>query len=349
MTDEPLLTVANLTVDYGRRRSTSALRALDDVSLDVRQGETVGLVGESGSGKSTIAGAILGLAPVTGGRISFAGTDITRASFRERRALAADLQAVFQDPTSSLNPSRTIGDTLAEPLLAQGRRPRTEVRERVATMLERVGLPPDAANRYPGQFSGGQCQRISIARALMLSPKLVICDEVVSALDLSVQAQILNLLRDLRNDQGLSYLFISHDLQVVRYLCDRTVVLYRGRVVESGPSAVVSSRRAHPYTDALHLAAPVPDPREQQARRAAAPDGAAAESAAAPTGGCVYRLRCAYAIDRCATEIPPLRDVGDAHVACHRYPDWLTDKTRHGEPEADHTPAVRSGSAHEAS
>ncbi|HVV18583.1 MAG TPA: ABC transporter ATP-binding protein [Pseudonocardiaceae bacterium] len=348
MTAEPLLTVADLTVDYGRRRSTRALRALDGVSLEVLPGEVVGLVGESGSGKSTIARAILGLAPVAAGRITFAGKDITHASFRERRILAADLQAVFQDPTSSLNPSRTIGNTLAEPLLAQHRRPRAEVRERVATMLDRIGLAADAADRYPGQFSGGQRQRISIARALMLSPKLVICDEVVSALDLSVQAQILNLLRDLQDDDGLSYLFISHDLQVVRHLCDRTVVLYRGRVVESGPSAVVSSRRAHPYTDALHLAAPVPDPRVQRARREAMPESAAADTAAAPAGGCVYSTRCGYAIDRCRTENPPLRDVGDVRVACHRYPEWLTEKTGRHTPPADQTPAVHSGSAHEA-
>lgn len=346
--DEPLLTVAHLTVDYGRRRGTGALRALDDVSLDVRPGETVGLVGESGSGKSTIARAILGLVPLTEGRISFGGKDITRVPFRERRVLATDLQAVFQDPTSSLNPSRTIGSALAEPLLAQGRRPRAEVRERVTAMLDRVGLPADAANRYPGQFSGGQRQRISIARALMLSPKLVICDEVVSALDLSVQAQILNLLRDLQNDQRLSYLFISHDLQVVRYLCDRTVVLYRGHIVESGPSSTVSARRAHPYTDALHLAAPVPDPRAQQARRAVSPGGTATETGAAPASGCVYSARCPYAIDRCRTENPPLRDVGDVRVACHRYPEWLTKKKGHGAPEAEHGPVAHSGTAHEA-
>lgn len=346
--DEPLLTVAHLTVDYGRRHGGSALRALDDVSLDVLPGETVGLVGESGSGKSTIARAILGLVPITTGRISFAGKDITRSSFRERRVLATDLQAVFQDPTSSLNPSRTIGSALAEPLLAQGRRPRAEIRERVTAMLDRVGLSSDAVHRYPGQFSGGQRQRISIARALMLSPKLVICDEVVSALDLSVQAQILNLLRDLQKDQRLSYLFISHDLQVVRYLCDRTVVLYRGRVVESGQSSVVSARRAHPYTDALHLAAPVPDPREQHARRAASADSAATEAAATPGDGCVYSPRCPYAIDRCRTENPPLRDVGDVLVACHRYPEWLTQKTGHSAPGAEHSPVVHSGSAHEA-
>lgn len=339
-TEQPLLTVENLTVDYGRARSRSTTRALDGVSLDVRPGETLGLVGESGSGKSTIARAVLGLAPVTSGRICFGGTDITHASFRQRRLLASDLQAVFQDPTSSLNPSRTIGSTLAEPMLAQGRRPRPEVRDRIRVMLERVGLPPEAAARYPGQFSGGQRQRISIARALMLSPKLVICDEVVSALDLSVQAQILNLLQDLRDAQGLSYLFISHDLQVVRYLCDRTVVLYRGRVVESGPADVVSEQRAHPYTDALYQAAPVHDPREQRARRSATPEAAtAAMNTATGTVGCGYRPRCAFAVDRCSSETPRLRTTATSGpmVACHRYPEWLAQRPGHSRDPLPHS------------
>jgi oligopeptide/dipeptide ABC transporter ATP-binding protein len=325
----PLLDVRDLTVEFARRRSGPAFRALESVSLDVRPGETLGLVGESGSGKSTIARAVLGLAPVTRGRITFDGKDITHAAFHDRRIMAADLQAVFQDPTSSLNPSRTIGSTLAEPLLVQRGRDHAQVRERVHAMLERVGLEPEAAQRYPAQFSGGQRQRISIARALMLSPKLVICDEVVSALDLSVQAQVLNLLRDLQGEQKLSLLFISHDLQVVRYLCDRTVVLYRGRVVESGPTAQVSGHRAHPYTDALHRAAPKPDPREQLAvRRAgtdvatAGPDSSGAEST---DGGCNYSARCAYVVESCRAQVPPLVDVEHGvAVACHRYPEWLS-------------------------
>ena len=353
-TAPPLLEVQNLTVDYGRRSKT-AFRALDDVSLDLRPGETLGLVGESGSGKSTIARAILGLAPITTGRITFDGKDITAASFRERRILARDLQIVFQDPTSSLNPSRTIGSTLAEPLLAQRDHDRTQADERVRVMLERVGLAPDAAQRYPAQFSGGQRQRIGIARALMLSPKLVICDEVVSALDLSVQAQILNLLQDLQDEQELSYLFISHDLQVVRHLCDRTVVLYRGRVVESGSTAIVSARRAHPYTDALYLAAPVPDPREQQARRRAMPEAPDASAAsldpAAAQQRCVYSPRCAYAADHCRTQTPLLTPAdNEVSVACHRYPEWLGEKTAsQGAPTSlVGAPAPRLDSAHEA-
>jgi peptide/nickel transport system ATP-binding protein len=324
--DQALLAMENITVDYGRRGRAAAVHALDGVSLSIGPGETVGLVGESGSGKSTIARAVLGLAPIAAGRIMFDGKDITHASFQQRRVLASDLQAVFQDPTSSLNPSRTVGSALAEPLLAQARLGRTEVRTRVRAMLERIGLDRDSAHRYPAQFSGGQRQRISIARALMLSPKLVICDEVVSALDLSVQAQILNLLQELQDQHTLSYLFISHDLQVVRHLCDRTVVLYRGRVVEQGPTATVSAQRAHPYTEALYLAAPVPDPREQKLRRAAAHEamGAAADPVArADADRCLYSARCAHAVERCRSEVPFLRPSGGAvSVACHRYPEW---------------------------
>jgi len=337
-----LLAIDQLTVDYGGRRPRSGLRALAGVSLQVAPGETVGLVGESGSGKSTIARAVLGLAPVTSGTISFAGRDISRASFRERRSLAADLQAVFQDPTSSLNPSRTIGAILAEPMIAQGIRDRARIRDRTRVMLDKTGLPPDAAARYPAQFSGGQRQRIGIARALMLAPKLVICDEVVSALDLSVQAQILNLLRDLQQDQALSYLFISHDPDVVRYLCDRVVVLYRGRVMEAGPGQAVMSAPAHPYTDELLTAAPVPDPRAQRARQTLTAQAAAAAAAAEVrgavpqrgAGGCPFSDRCRHVIDRCRLEVPPLRpaaaaagqDGGEVSVACHRFPAWRTEK-----------------------
>ncbi|MFK0113020.1 ABC transporter ATP-binding protein [Streptomyces sp. NPDC091217] len=319
----PLLTVDDLAVHYrGRRRQLH--KAVDQVSFDIRPGETVGLVGESGSGKSTIARAILGLAPVTAGTVAFDGRDITRAGFAERRRLSADLQAVFQDPTSSLNPSRTIGSTLAEPLLAQGVRGRDEINRRVGEMLERVGLSPEAAARHPARFSGGQRQRIGIARALMTAPRLVICDEVVSALDLSVQAQVLNLLRELQRDQRLSYLFISHDLEVVRHLCDRVLVLYRGRLVETGPATTVSARPAHPYTDALHKAAPVLDPRVQRERRLAAAAAAPPEAhGSAQWDGCAFRPRCAFADDLCRTETPLPRDAGhDITVACHHYPAW---------------------------
>lgn len=263
---QPLLEASELVVRY--RSGRRVIAALDGVSLDVHAGETMGVVGESGSGKSTLARAILGLAPVASGRVRFLGQDVTHLRFRKRRELYRSVQLVFQDPYSSLNPSRTIGETLAEPLRAQGQRDRAAIRERVGELLERVELPAEAMERYPGDFSGGQRQRIAIVRALVLSPRLVICDEAVSALDLSVQAQILNLLRSLQSASGLSYLFISHDLDVVRHMCDRVVVLYRGSVVESGFTAEVTRAPAHPYTAALLDAAPLPNPRMQRSRRA---------------------------------------------------------------------------------
>lgn len=267
-----LLQVRDLSVSY--RHGGEAHRALDRVSLDVRAGETVGIVGESGAGKSTLGRAVLGLVPVASGSIRFDGQDITGLGHRARVALAARLQVVFQDPDTSLNPARTVGSSLAEPLLGQ-RRPRGEAAGRVAEMLKRVGLPADAAGRYPRQFSGGQKQRIAIARALIVSPELVVCDEALSALDLSVQAQIINLLLELRRDLGVAYLFIGHDLAVIRHLADRVVVLRDGRVVERGTAAQVCEQPADPYTRALMEAAPVPDPRQERARltaRAAQPE-----------------------------------------------------------------------------
>jgi ABC-type oligopeptide transport system ATPase subunit len=258
-----LLEVRDLGVTY--RQGRRHFRALDGVSMSVGANETLGVVGESGAGKSTLGRAILGLVPVAAGTIHFEGADITRLRHGGRAELAARLQAVFQDPSSSLNPARTVRSSLAEPLVGQ-RLARAEIAARVAAMLERVGLPVTAADRYPGQFSGGQLQRIAIARALMVNPRLVICDEALTALDLSVQAQIINLLSDLRREFGLSYVFIGHDLAVVRHVADRVVVLRRGRVVESGPAAQVCSQPSDPYTKALMDAAPVPDPRQERAR-----------------------------------------------------------------------------------
>jgi ABC-type glutathione transport system ATPase component len=263
---QPLLEVDELVVRYRRRRRTIA--AVDGVSLVAWPGETVGVVGESGSGKSTLARAIVGLAPVASGRVTFGGADVTHLPFRRRRELYREAQLVFQDPYSSLNPARTIGQTLMEPLVALERQDPADARQRVAELLERVELSSDAMDRYPGEFSGGQRQRIAIVRALVLSPRLVILDEPVSALDLSVQAQILNLLRRLQSESSLSYLFISHDLDVVRHICDRVVVLYRGTVVEAGATADVTRAPAHSYTAALLEAAPLPDPRLQRARHA---------------------------------------------------------------------------------
>jgi ABC-type oligopeptide transport system ATPase subunit len=263
---KPLLVVDDLRVDFSQGRG-KVFKALKGVSLTIGRGETVGLVGESGSGKTTIGKVILGQTPATAGRVLFDGEDITHASRERRRLLGREIQVVFQDPIGSLNPSRTIGDTLAEPLLAAGNRNTTEIRDRVADILQRVGMPVDTAARYPTQFSGGQRQRIAIARAVINRPRLVVCDEPVSALDLSVQAQVLNLLNELQRSLSLSLLFISHDLTVVRHVSHRTVVLYQGEIVEQGDSAQINDHPQHAYTQALLAASPVPHPTLQRQRR----------------------------------------------------------------------------------
>jgi ABC-type oligopeptide transport system ATPase subunit len=280
-----LLEVRDLTVRYHRGIRRPPFTALREVSLAVGPAEAVALVGESGSGKSTLGNAILGLIPAASGTIAFGGEDITRASRRRRRALTRDIQAVFQDPYGSLNPVRTVGQTLAEPLFAHERRDvhGKERTARVRSALEQVGLSADDAARYPGQFSGGQRQRIAIARALMPSPRLIICDEPLSALDMSVQAQVLNLLKAIQRDLGVGYLFITHDLAIVPHIAHRVVVLYQGRVVETGPTRQVCSAPRHPYTRALVAAAPVPDPAEQHARRRAHRGYQAADEAREPT------------------------------------------------------------------
>ena len=262
-----LLDVSKLAVRYRRGPRQPPFTALRDVTLTIAPGETVALVGESGSGKSTLGNAVLGLVPVASGTITFDGADVTRPSRRGRRALTRHIQAVFQDPYGSLNPVRPIGQALAEPLRAHQRLDRTTTATRVRAALERVGLSADAAALYPGQFSGGQRQRIAIARALMLSPRLVICDEPLSALDLSVQAQVLNLLKALQRELGVGYLFITHDLAVIPHIAHRVVVLYQGQVVETGTVSQVCDHPSHPYTQRLISAAPVPDPAQQRARR----------------------------------------------------------------------------------
>ncbi|ADX72851.1 ABC transporter ATP-binding protein [Pseudarthrobacter phenanthrenivorans] len=316
---QPLLEVKDLVVRYGRgRKAAAAPAAVDRVSLSIAPGETVGLVGESGSGKSTIGKAILGLQKVAGGSVTYQGRDITSAGGAQRRALGGELRAVFQDPNSSLNPRNTVGSSLAEPLRLRGMSA-AEARAKAEDMMERVGLPREAVDRYPSQFSGGQRQRISVARALICDPRLVVCDEAVSALDLSTQAQVLNLLADLRDERGLSYLFIAHDIAVVQFLAQRVVVLYRGQVMESGPSAAVTENPRHPFTQALVAASPVPRPAEQAARRQARESlGVRTGAAAVPgPGGCPFRLRCPLATELCATERPALRRVGGSDVACH--------------------------------
>lgn len=315
----PAVEVRDLTVRYGRgSRALSRPPAVERVSFDIAPGETLGLVGESGSGKSTIGKALLGLQRPSSGVVRLHGTDITSATLAERRTLAADLRAVFQDPYSSLNPARTIGQTLAEPLRVLGIRA-DRARERARGALESVGLPADAVDRYPSQFSGGQRQRIAIARALVCDPKVVILDEPVSALDLSTQATVLNLLADLRDQRGLSYLFISHDLSVVRFLAQRVIVLYQGRVMESGDVSAVTQRPRHPYTIALTMAAPVPSAREQAARRAAREAFAvgAAGTVAASGSGCRFVRRCPFATEVCSAEAPEERPFDGRLAACH--------------------------------
>jgi peptide/nickel transport system ATP-binding protein len=322
-----LLEVSDLSVRYRTRRRGREVTAVDRVSLAVGQHETVGLVGESGSGKTTLSRAVLGLTPSSGGTVRFESEDITRASRKRRRELSQHLQVVFQDPYGSLSPTRTIGQTLAEPLIAHRLAGPRQAREQVAVMLDRVGLPADAMRRFPSEFSGGQRQRVAIARALMPSPRLVICDEPVSALDLSVQAQVLNLLRGLQREYQLSYLFIAHNLAVVRHVSHRIVVLYHGQVMEQGPADAVYAAPGHPYTRALLAAEPQADPELQAARRAALSTGAA--KAEAPPGaaagtetGCPFAARCPYVIPACLAARPPLRPApGGTEVACIRAAD----------------------------
>ncbi|CAJ3886101.1 oligopeptide ABC transporter ATP-binding protein OppF [Burkholderia pseudomallei] len=296
------------------------LRAVDGVSFDVKRGETVGLVGESGCGKSTLARALIGLAPVTAGTVQWRGVPIVSSARRDARRIRREMQMIFQDPLASLDPRMTIEQVVAEPLVThQPGIGRDEVRRRVLTMLERVGLSAHHLLRYPHEFSGGQCQRVGIARALIGEPHLVICDEPVSALDVSIQAQIVNLLRDLLRELSLSYLFVAHDLAVVKAISQRVLVMYLGRVMEFGTRREVYGAPQHPYTRALLAAAPTPEPARERARR---PLLLASEmpSPLDPPSGCAFRTRCPDAIDACAREVPQpeVRGVTGARVACIR-------------------------------
>lgn len=307
---ELLLRVMDLRVRFDGRA------ALCDVSFDLFAGETLGLVGESGSGKSTLARAILRLLRSDRGAVMWRGRDLLSCDAKTLRGLRRDLQIVFQDPLASLNPRMTVGDSIGEPLRIFERSLGAPARrERVAAMLERVGLGADTIGRYPHEFSGGQCQRVGIARAMILGPKLLLCDEPTSSLDVSIQGQILNLLLDLQRDSGTAMLFISHNLALVRQLSHRIMVMYSGRLVEIAPRDALFAAPVHPYTRAL--LASVPSLSETPA---AAP--AAVPAAAPPTGGCAYRDRCAYAIAVCATTVPPLEAAAAQHwVACHRSRD----------------------------
>ncbi|TJZ57287.1 ATP-binding cassette domain-containing protein [Streptomyces piniterrae] len=315
---EPLLSVVDLTMTFPGRRRSAPVRAVDGVTFHVAAGETLGLVGESGCGKSTTGRMIVRLLEPTAGSVTYDGRDISHLSQRELKPLRQDLQMVFQDPHSSLNPRQTVARIISDPLLVQGGSA-ADARKRVAELMELVGLIPEHIDRYPHEFSGGQAQRIGIARALATGPRLVVADEPVSALDVSVQAQIVNLMDRLQRELGLAYLFIAHDLSVVKRVCDRVAVMYLGRIVEIGPKERVYAAPAHPYTRALLSAVPLPDPAAERARERITLHGDL-PSPAAPPPGCAFHPRCPKAQEVCRTGTPALRrmEPGAARqVACH--------------------------------
>ncbi len=303
-------------------RHVGDIRAVDDVSLTIRRGETLGLVGESGCGKSTVGRTILRLYEPTAGRIVFDGQDISKLREKELRPLRRRMQMVFQDPFASLNPRHSIGRIVGEPLRIHGLASRREAAARVRDLLQTVGLPPDAASRYPHEFSGGQRQRIGLARAIALNPDLVVADEPVSALDVSIQAQIINLLEQLQDEFDLTYLFIAHDLAVVRHISDRIAVMYLGWIVEISPAAELYENPLHPYTISLLSAVPIPDPVVERQRESILLAGDL-PSPANPPPACRFHTRCPFVQPtRCRDEIPPLRKLADGHeVACH----WAED------------------------
>ena len=309
-----VLDVRDLVVEFksGRQR----VQAVSGITFQVRRGETLGLVGESGCGKSTTGRTLVQVQPATSGVIDYQGTDLNTLKGRALRQVRTKIQMIFQDPISSLNPRRRIKDIVAEPLVIWGRGTKPERAAKVREMLEAVGIDPDAAgDRRPGEFSGGQCQRISIARALMAEPDLLICDEPVSALDVSVQAQILNLLADLKARFQLTIVFIAHDLAVVKNVSDRVAVMYLGKLVEVAGSDELYRSAAHPYTEALLASIPEPDPDHTANHKALTGE---LPSPLNPPSGCRFRTRCPYAQERCAAEEPPLRELAPGHqVACH--------------------------------
>lgn len=327
--ETPLITVDKLVKHYGGHRGPIAwatgrpainIRALNGVSFEVRRGETLGLIGESGCGKSTLGRALLRLHEPTSGRVTFDGTDVTALKADALKAMRRHMQIIFQDPYASLNPRRTVVDIIGLPLLIHGLAAnKREMRDKVAAIMEKVGLKTAHLDRYPHQFSGGQRQRIGIARALISNPQFIVCDEPVSALDVSIQAQIIELLTGLKRDLGLTYLFVSHDISVIGYLSDRVAVMYLGEIVEMGPAEKVLSNPRHPYTQSLMSAVPDVDHPGKHDRVRLTGDLPSPQS---PPPGCKFHTRCPLATELCRSEAPPVYQLGDGHTAaCHLIPD----------------------------
>ncbi len=317
---QELVTVRDLVKHFPVEGSDDVVRAVDGVSFDIMRGETLGLVGESGCGKSTVGRCLLRLIEPTSGEIAFDGRNVLSLRGNELRQLRREMQIVFQDPYASLNPRMKVGDIVGEPLVIHKIGTKNERRERVAELLRRVGLDPNYRTRYPHEFSGGQRQRIGVARTLALNPKLIVADEPVSALDVSVQAQVVNLLQDLQQEFGLTYLFISHGLAVVEHISTRVAVMYLGRIVEIAAAAELYAQPLHPYTQALLSAIPVPDPKRTRERIVLQGD---VPTPINPPSGCRFRTRCPLAIDECARVDPELREISPGHAAaCIRVEGW---------------------------